>query len=98
MGGSPRATDAILAEAGHEPPSGNYAITFARGKPGHIIGCTCCTPRSPVADALTAMFRARATGKAPFFKRVVVLASPEGEAVVRDAVVNDVLSAARYRL
>jgi hypothetical protein len=98
MGGKPGSTDAVLAEAGHETPSGSYAVTFAPGKPGHVIGCTCCTPRGPVADALTAMFRARATGKAPYFKRVVVLASPEGETVVRDAVANDVVSAARYRL
>ncbi|HQT39892.1 MAG TPA: hypothetical protein PK231_10735 [Acidocella sp.] len=98
MGGSPGTTDAVLAEAGHQVPSDTYAVTFAPGKPGHVIGCTCCTPRGPVADALTAMFRARATGKAPFFHRVVVLASPEGEAVVREAVVSDVVSAARYRL
>ena len=98
MGGAPATTDAVLAETGHQAAPGTYLITFAPGQPGHAIGCTCCTPRGPVADALSAMFRARATGKAPFFRRVVVLASPEGEAVVRAAVMHDVVSAARYRL
>ncbi|MDE8349977.1 MAG: hypothetical protein POG74_10930 [Acidocella sp.] len=98
MGEAPSATDAILAQVGYAVPSGAYAVTFLPRKAGHGIGCTCCTPRGPVADALTAMFRARATGKAPFFQRVVVLASPEGEAIVREAVASDVISAARYRL
>jgi hypothetical protein len=65
---------------------------------GHIAGCSCCTPRGPASDALSRMFRARATGTAPFFKRVVVTASPTGEAAIRDATAGDLLTAARFRL
>ena len=54
--------------------------------------------RGPAADALSALFRARATGVAPLFKRLVVLASAEGEAAVEAELAEDVVSAARFRL
>ncbi len=98
MGGAPRADDAVLLETGQTPPAQGYVVGFSAAKPGHMAGCTCCTPRGPLADALTAMFRARATATAPFFKRVVVIATPAGEAAVRDALATDTLSGARYKL
>ncbi len=92
--------DVWLLEAGAEPPVSGYAERFtpAPAKFGHIQGCNCCTPRGPAADALARMFRARATGTAPFFKRVIVLTSPEGEAAVRQAIASDIMIAARYCL
>ena len=92
--------DAWLVEDGADMPPEGYAVRFAISPPmlGHIAGCACCTLRGPVADALTRMFRARATGEAPFFMRVVVLASPAGEAAVREALIDDVVTAARYIL
>jgi len=36
-------------------------------------------------------------GAAPFFGRVVVLASPAGEAAVRAALAGDVVARARFR-
>lgn len=100
MGVEPGPTDAVLVEDGWAMPPAGYAVRFALGvmKSGHFAGCACCNLRGPAADALTAMFRARATGAAPFFKRLVLLASPEGEAAVRAALAEDVVSSARFRL
>jgi len=100
MGGGPGEGDAFLVEDGHDMPAAGYAVRFAlgTGKPGHLSGCACCTLRGPAADAMTAMFRARATGAAPFFTRVVVLASSSGEAAVRDALETDAVTRARFRL
>ena len=91
--------DAFLAE-GAGPASCGYVehFTLPPAKFGHIAGCGCCTPRGPAAAALARMFRARATGAAPFFKRVIVFASPQGEAAIREALAGDVLAASRYSL
>jgi hypothetical protein len=94
-------TDAWLVEDNTAPPLSGYAHRFTLPAPGfghasHAIGCNCCAPRGPAADALARMFRARATGTAPFFKRVLVLASPAGEAAIREALTKDVMTAARY--
>ena len=89
---------AYLVEGDLPAPNGAYATRFTLPKTGHITGCACCAPRGAVPAALAAMFRARAMGIAPFFQAVVVLASPAGEAAVRDAVRHDVLAQARYRL
>ncbi|MBW4021878.1 MAG: hypothetical protein HIU92_01865 [Proteobacteria bacterium] len=65
---------------------------------GHVPGCACCVARSPVAEALGRLFRARAVGEVPFFTRLgVVPASPAGEAAVRQALLTDGLAAACYR-
>jgi hypothetical protein len=101
FGDSSGQTDAVwLVETGLQPPVPGHTEYFASppAKFGHVLGCTCCTPRGPAADALSRLFRARATGTAPFFKRVIALASPAGEAAIRDAITADVLAAARYVL
>jgi hypothetical protein len=99
--GAPEAEvdDAYLTEGNAEPVPSGYAESFTlpAAQFGHVIGCTCCTPRGPAADALSRLFRARATGSAPFFKRVIVRASPAGEAAIRAAIAGDILTAARYR-
>jgi hypothetical protein len=101
FGDSSGETDAVwLVETGLQPPVPGHTeyFTLPPAKFGHITGCTCCTPRGPAADALARLFRARATGTAPFFKRVIVLTSPEGEAAVRQAIASDIMTAARYCL
>ena len=98
FGGLPGAEVAVLVEEGLDPPQQVYAVRFALAKPGHFPGCFCCPPRGPIATALGQLFRDRATGKTPFFKRLVVLASPAGEAAVREAMAGDVVTQARYRL
>ena len=93
------ADDAYLAEGGAPAASGYVErFTLPPAKFGHVQGCTCCTPRGPAAEALARLFRARATGAAPFFKRVIVIASPVGEAAVREAIARDVVTAARFSL
>ncbi len=92
--------DAYLVEGDAAVPPGVYTMRFTlpAGRFGHAAGCNCCTPRGPAADALAAMFRARATGSAPFFKQIAVVASAAGEAAVRAAVEQDVLAGARFRI
>ena len=97
-GGIPAATDAVLLEEGQEPPKQGHIARFAPVKPGHFPACFCCAPRGAAAAALGQLFRDRATGKAPYFKRLVVLASPAGKAAVREALTEDVLTRARYKL
>ncbi len=64
----------------------------------HPAGCACCAPRGPVAEALGRLFLARARGDLPWFRGVVaVLNSEAGAAAVRAAVVDDVVTAARFR-
>ncbi len=101
FGGQVEPGDAWLVEDDAEMPAQGYAVRFTLpaqrfGAAGHAPGCSCCTLRGPAADALTRMFRDRATGTSPFFKQVRVLASPAGQAAVREALVNDVVTAARF--
>lgn len=98
IGGKPEPADAVLVEDGFDMPASGYAMRFALGLPGHALGCACCTLRGPAADALGRLYRARATGTAPFFRRVILLASEAGEAAVRTALDQDVVTRARYRL
>ncbi len=90
--------DVVLAEGDTPVPAGAYVqrFTLPADGLGHVAGCACCAPRGPAAAALGALFRARATGAAPFFGRVVVVATPAGEAAVRAAVAEDVVAAARF--
>jgi len=97
FGGTPGPDDAALVEDGHDMPPTGYALRFSAAKPGHALSCACCSLRGPAADALGQIFIARARGQAPFFQRVVVLASPEGEATVRKALAEDVVTRARYK-
>lgn len=99
MGGPTGPDDAVLVEDGQDFPQNGYAVRFALagGRTGHMAGCACCTLRGPAADALGAMFQARARGAAPFFKRVIVLASRDGEAAVLAALADDVVTRARFR-
>jgi hypothetical protein len=66
---------------------------------GHVAGCACCVTRSPVADRLGRLFRARAVGEVPFFMRLgAVPAGSAGEAALRQALETDGLVSAFYRL
>jgi hypothetical protein len=98
LGAAPSPMDAVLVEDGKDMPAQGYAVRFTTTLPGHIAGCSCCTLRGPAADALGRMFRERATGNAPFFPRVVVLASPAGEQAIREALEQDVVTRARYKI
>ena len=97
FGQQPGPEDAALVEEGVAAPAAGYALRFAAAKPGHGVGCICCVARSPAAEALAQLFRARVTGAAPYFIRVVVVASAAGEAALRAALAQDALAQARYR-
>jgi hypothetical protein len=64
----------------------------------HPVGCACCAPRGPVAEALGRLFLARTRGELPWFRGVVaVMCSEAGADAVRAALVDDVVTAARFR-
>jgi hypothetical protein len=94
----PGAADAVLLEDGVFYAGPGHVVGFSAAETGHVAGCACCGGRGKVAEALGYMFLARARGDIVFFARVVVLASPAGEAAVRAALAADVVAQARYRL
>lgn len=64
----------------------------------HPLGCACCAPRGPVAEALGRLFLARARGELPWFRSVVAVThSAAGAAAVRAALAGDVVTVARFR-
>ncbi|MEO9189749.1 MAG: hypothetical protein ABI224_07060 [Acetobacteraceae bacterium] len=91
---------ALLLEGDMAAPAGPSTARFeVRGQFGHPIGCACCVPRGPVAEALSRLFLARTRGEAPLFGQVlVVTASSDGRAAVVDAIAGDMLTRARFRM
>jgi hypothetical protein len=88
---------AWLVETGDAAAPDAVAVEhFAAAQPSHPAGCACCAPRGPIAEALRRLFMARAKG--PFFSVVRVAASAAGEAAVRDALANDPMIAAWFRV
>src|SRR5487761_2094223 len=77
---------ALLIEGDAPAPAGGGVARFALpiGLPRHAIGCTCCAPRGPAAEALGRLFLARARGGS-WFREVLAVASPAGQAAVRAA-------------
>ena len=64
----------------------------------HPLGCACCAPRGPVAEALGRLFLGRARGELPWFRSVVAVThSAAGADAVRAALAGDVVTAARFR-
>lgn len=93
--------EAVLVEGDAVVPNGLPVARFrlTPGLTGHPVGCACCTPRGPVADALGRLFLARARGEVAFFRSVVAMvATPAGEAAVRRALAAEQVSAGRFRL
>ncbi|MDE2005308.1 MAG: hypothetical protein KGI51_01975 [Rhodospirillales bacterium] len=90
---------ALLIEGDAPAPVGAVVARFvpAGGFGAHPRGCACCTPRGPVALALGALFLARARDGAPFLEVLAVAASAVGEAAIRAALEDDVLTRARFR-
>ena len=88
----------VLVEEGLTPPEVGHVQRFSIKLPGHLPGCSCCVARSPAATALAAVFRARATGAAPYFNQLLVLASPAGRLDIEAALAQDALCRARFRL
>jgi hypothetical protein len=87
---------ALIEGAG--PTAGSVAH-YSLPATAHALGCACCLPRGPAAVALGRLFLARARGEAPLFDTVVaVTRTPAGEAAVRAALADDLVTRARFRL
>ncbi len=88
-------TDATLEEGG---VTGGTRAGFDVSL-GHAAGCTCCATRSNAGRALAALLHDRARGKTVFFKRVVAIPhTPAGRAELLDALRNDPVGSACFRL
>jgi hypothetical protein len=98
FGQQPEPDDMVLLEEGITPPDVGHVQLFTASLPGHLPGCACCVARSPAAAALAAVFRARATGQAPYFKRLLVLAAAGGRLDIETALTQDILCRARFVL
>ncbi|MGC9270167.1 hypothetical protein [Acidiphilium sp.] len=97
FGGEVAAGDAVLAAGDAVVPAGvAHERFFVAGNPLHGVGCACCAPRGPAAEALGRLFLARARGAVPWFSRVVVLADDRGVAAVRAALQGDAVTRARF--
>jgi predicted protein tyrosine phosphatase len=98
FGQQPEPDDMVLLEEGLDAPAVGHVWRFVSALPGHMPGCACCVARSPAAAALAAAFRARATGQAPYFKRLLVLAKAGGRLDIETALAQDILCRARFVL
>ncbi|SHI38971.1 hypothetical protein SAMN02745194_00223 [Roseomonas rosea] len=90
---------ALLAEAAPAtlPPGVVATAGFDPAAP-HPVACTCCVGRSPLAQALDALFLARVKGQAKWFTRVVALLPAEEARIALDeALRGDSVVASRYR-
>lgn len=90
-------SDAVLIEGGSPAPPAAAVERFRLpANPLHGIGCACCAPRGPAAEALSRLFLARARDAGALFPRVVVIASESGIAAVRAALAADPATAGRF--
>ena len=91
---------ALLLEGDLAAPAGFPSARFEVGSAfGHAVGCACCRPRGAAAEALSRLYLARVLGAAaPFAEVLVVTASAAGRRAVVDAIANDPLTRARFRL
>jgi hypothetical protein len=92
--------DALLVEGeGGAPASVPHARFVLPDATAHAVGCACCMPRGPVAEALSLLFLQRVRGEVPHFTEIVAVpAGAEGEAAIRAALQNDPVVSARFRL
>ena len=89
---------AVLAE-GRDPAEGGGAFRAAGSgcRPYRWL-CVLC-PAGPVSDALNQLFLARARGEVSFFRAVVAVPATEaGAAAIRQALAEDPVTMARFRL
>ncbi len=89
--------DALLIEDGMAAAAEAGAVARFPARGGHRFGCACCGgARGAAAVALAGLFQDRATGRVPWFTRVLaVVADP---AAVAEALRADRVAAARFRV
>jgi hypothetical protein len=82
-----------------QPGPGVPVVAFEPAAARHAFGCACCAGRSPAAVALDRLFQQRVRGHCAWFGRVVALVPGKaGAAMLRTALREDRLTAARFRL
>lgn len=92
------ADDALLLDGTTPPPPGRVVGRVVGGGSLHAPGCNCCVSRSGAAQAMAALFVARARGEVAFFPRLLVALDAAGTAAARAALAEDRFVAARYRM
>jgi hypothetical protein len=91
---------ALLIEGIGPLPVGRAAAGFTVpvAAVGHPAGCACCAPRTPVSQALSQLFLARARGETEFFRDVVAITVTQaGHAAVLAALADDPLVSAWFK-
>ncbi len=97
IGSGAVAERAVLIE-GAPVPAGVAGARFDLTS-SHAPNCSCCTSRSPVAEALASLFTRRARGEVAFFRAVQAVGlSDAGRAALMDALANDPVASARFRI
>lgn len=92
-----RPDDALLLDVAVPAPPGRVVGRVGAAALLHAAGCNCCVSRDGVAQAMGALFVARARGEVAPFPRLLVALDPAGAAAARAALAGDRLVAGRYR-
>ncbi|MBB2203947.1 hypothetical protein [Gluconacetobacter takamatsuzukensis] len=90
----------VLRMAGTDGGGGQWLDQLVLPAPSpfaHGGGCACCTPDGAIAAMLADLFRARVTGRRPWFARVLVVVPAALRAGTRQALEANRVVAARYR-
>ena len=97
LSAGPRAAVLAVAPASALPVGAVVLGSFDAAQ-SHAVACACCGGRLPAATALDRLFQARVHGQCPWFDRVVALAATaEARAAIAAALVEDAVTAARFR-
>lgn len=83
---------------GHGLQTGSIAYFVPGPADGHPVGCACCTPRRPAAEALARLFLAHIRDGHPLTGLVAITRTNAGRRAVLDALNGDMLTKARFRL
>jgi hypothetical protein len=87
---------ALLIEGDAPAPQGVLYARFRLRPFAHFVGCVCCAPCGPAAEALARLYLAGVRGAASFGAVVAVTATPAGRREVEAALAADPLGAARF--
>ncbi len=97
LAAGPKAAVLAVAPASALPVGAVVLGSFDAAQ-SHAVACACCGGRLPAATALDRLFQARVRGQCPWFDRVVALAATaEARAAIAAALVEDAVTAARFR-
>ncbi|MDE8344857.1 MAG: hypothetical protein POH28_01595 [Acidocella sp.] len=90
--------DVYLVQDSKRAPTDGYVVRFSLGLKRHAPGCGCCAGRGPAATALGWIFQARARAEISYFTTLVVVATADGQAAIRDALDEDPVARSLFKL